>query len=231
MKAVKIAGLVSLLVAGSAMAVPTATWTVSSADAGAIVTPGSSVAWDASVAVTTDCKGLANYAITLLLQKEGAAVPYTFAPAAKNAALMATAGYTGPSSTGTFSTPGKLAGLSAGTGTPWAGPPWVWGVGLDARKNAFGIAPTGKFVLNSGAIDTTGLAEGTYTVKLEVNSSFVLKTYKGTTTTLLNYDVAQTALPTESATKVGSTFTFVVPEPATMILLAGAGLLIRRRQA
>lgn len=229
-------GLLALAISSQALAVPTATWTVDETTIGSIGTRYDAaldpfVGWAASVAVTTDCKGLANYALTLFLQKEGAAVPYTFAQSTA-VVLKTTAGYTGPSSLGTNTTPGKLAGIAAGYGTPWAGPPAaIWGVGLAARKPNLGLAPTDLFVLNTGVISTAGLAGGTYTIKLQVDSSFVLKTYKGTTTTILNWDAGLTSLPSETATGVGSQFTFVVPEPTTMVLLAlGAVAALKRRR-
>jgi hypothetical protein len=255
MKAVKIAGLISVLVAANAMAYTTATWTVAGP---ASVVENAPVPWAASVALTAGplgggssdaSQGMANYAITIELRNSsGALVPIALSPAnftqsfkvgglgpadVKAINTDGGPGYEGPSSAGTVSTPGKIAGMSAGYGLPWKYPRYTRGIGLPGSEGVLmGAAAGTPYVINDGVIDTTGLAQGTYTVKLVVDSTFVLKTYKGTTTTVLNWDTTLTSLPSESAVKVGSLFTFeIVPEPATMLLLAGAGLFLRRRTA
>ncbi len=136
-------------------------------------------------------------------------------------------------SAGTVSTKGKIAGISAGYGLPWQYPRYTRGIGLPGFEGVLmGQAAGTPYVTNDGTIPTDELPLGTYTVKLVVDSTFVLKTYKGTTTTVLNWDTTLTALPSQSAVKVGSQFVFeIVPEPATMLLLAGAGLFLRRRTA
>lgn len=260
MKAVKIAGLISVLVAANAMAYTTATWTVTGPTS---VTPGTPVPWAASVALTAGpsgggstpetnvdaSQGMANYQITIEVRDSSGSLVDIFLPQANftqsfNVGGLGPAeirkvnvdggpGYEGPSSAGTVSSKGKIAGISAGYGLPWQYPRFTRGIGLPGFENVLMGKPAGTpYVINDGIIPTAALAQGTYTVKLIVDSTWVLKTYKGTTTTVLNWDTTLTALPSQSAVRVHSQFTFqIVPEPATMLLLAGAGLFLRRRTA
>lgn len=256
MKAVKIAGLISLLVAANAMAVAessTVTWTIGTASPA--VMPGAPVDWAASVAVSTTCMGLWSYQFTVEVRdsanglanvdfngnvsapvssfKVGGVGPATVRDN-KAAGGPGFSGMSGSSIDGTFGTIGKLTGVASGMASPFNKTNHVWGVGLAGRKAALLANPEGAFVLHNGNIPTAGLVAGTYTVKLIPEAGATLKITKGTTTTVLNYDTGTfTSMPsTDTVTNVGSMFTFVVvPEPATMVLLAAAGLFIRRRHA
>lgn len=260
MKAVKIAGLISVLVAANAMAYTTATWTITGPNT---VAQGNALPWSAAVALTAGpsgggstpetnvdaSQGMANYQITIELRTSSGALADIFLPQGNftpsfNVGGLGPAeirkvnvdggpGYEGPSSAGTVSTKGKIAGISAGYGLPWQYPRFHRGIGLPGFEGSLMGKPAGTpYVINDGTIPTADLPLGTYTLKLIVDSTWVLKTYKGTTTTVLNWDTTLTALPSQSAVRVGSQIVFeVVPEPATMLLLAGAGLLLRRRTA
>ena len=119
---------------------------------------------------------------------------------------------------------------------------WVgnqqWGMGLDSRKAAIlrdGAA--GTYDLAEGFIEITSLPPGTY------QSVIVLKDQNNRAVTTskvldagqdLNQDwpaVDMTEITGDNL-RAGDTFSFtIVPEPATLLLLAGAGLLARRRRA
>ncbi|MGB9624931.1 MAG: PEP-CTERM sorting domain-containing protein [Phycisphaerae bacterium] len=106
-----------------------------------------------------------------------------------------------------------------------------WGMGLDSRKAAIlrdGV--DGTYDLTEGIVEITAVPPGTY------HSAFD-PLDKNITSKVLNVgqDLNQD-LPAVDFIDVpivrGDTFSFtIVPEPATLLLLAGAGLLARRRRA
>jgi len=118
-----------------------------------------------------------------------------------------------------------------------------WGVGLASRKAAIlrdGV--DGYYDIGEGYIDISSLPPGTY------RSVIVLNDQDGrpiTTSSVINSGQnLNTDLPSLEATVVtpagtggnllttGDYFEFtIVPEPATLLLLAGAALLYRRRRA
>jgi hypothetical protein len=109
----------------------------------------------------------------------------------------------------------------------WSGDQ-VWGVGLDSRKTVMLQAgAAGTYDLISGYIYTAGLPAGKYNVMLLPTGSAVLKS--GIDLNSAQSGVTQ-AVATSNLHAVGFSF-IIVPEPATMLLLAGAGLLVRRRRA
>ncbi len=125
-----------------------------------------------------------------------------------------------------------------GTRKKWQGD-LVWGVGMASRKDVLLQDPNGKYPLFNGTLDVTGWAEGTYVVKVWPASAgnSVMRTQvniNGVMTPLdlnLNWEmnIFEFVAPNEA---FGGEFRFViVPEPATMLLLAGAAALIRRRRA
>ena len=116
---------------------------------------------------------------------------------------------------------------------------WVgnqqWGMGLESRKASLlakGI--DGTYDLVNGTIDITSLAPGTY------NSMIVLKDQDGKAVTTskvlapgLDLNTDWPAVDFLDATVAQGdvfSFTILVPEPATLLLLAGAGLLAARRR-
>ncbi len=113
-----------------------------------------------------------------------------------------------------------------------------WGMGLDSRKDAIlrdGAA--GTYDLAEGFIDITSLPPGTYKSVIvlkdqndrPVTTSKVLDAGQDLNTDWPAVDMTEI---TGDNLRVGDTFSFtIVPEPATLLLLAGAGLLARRRRA
>ncbi|MGB9624930.1 MAG: PEP-CTERM sorting domain-containing protein [Phycisphaerae bacterium] len=114
-----------------------------------------------------------------------------------------------------------------------------WGVGRADRKAAIlRDGPDGYYDLAEGVIEITSLPAGTYksVFDMPVITSSVIDL--GT-----NLNTDQPALPATAVTTHGGTsgndwllagnyFQFtIVPEPATLLLLAGAALLYRRRHA
>jgi hypothetical protein len=109
----------------------------------------------------------------------------------------------------------------------WSGDQ-VWGVGMASRKTVLLQAgDAGTYDLFAGYIYTDGLPAGTYDVMILPRSSAVLK--PGINLNLAQQGVTQD-VPKENLHAVGFSFT-IVPEPATLVLLAGAALLYRRRRA
>lgn len=117
---------------------------------------------------------------------------------------------------------------------------WVgaqqWGVGLDSRKtNILAAGVDGLYDLVTGSIDITTLPVGTYksTFPLEVMTSSVINSGINLNSDQEALDMTAMAVGSvDNALLAGDFFEFtIVPEPATLLLLAGAGLLYRRRSA
>lgn len=249
MKAMKVFGLAVALTASTAMGA-TVTYNISSSVAAQTIAAGTPVDWMVSlVASVGDNQGVATFVADVLVLGPGdvlinktlgeAEWAYSFNYLNKGPATLADSGrlgglgMSGVLSTGTNSTPGKLEGFGAGYGTPWnptrlSGKVYVgdmvWGLGVESRKAALLFDPAGNWDVAGGVIDTTGLPDGWYTVKVVPGNTNVLQTG-------LDLNQPQTGSFASPATAVGSEFRFYIPEPATLLLLAGAGLLIRRRMA
>jgi len=118
---------------------------------------------------------------------------------------------------------------------------WVgdqqWGVGMASRKaDLLKDGVDGYYDLAEGFIDISSLPNGTYKSKFDMPNITSSVIDLGTD---LNTD--QPALPATPVTRFGTNgnwllegdyFQFtIVPEPATLLLLAGAALLYRRRRA
>lgn len=249
MKSLQFVALLSVLVAARTTGAATATWTLSSSCEfpGCAVYPGYPVDWAASVAVTGDCKGLASYSFNVEVRNSFGFLVAAYMDSAKFTPTFRVNGL-GPASVRQINTAGGpglddpsgdeqepglglIRGINAAYSAPWIAPRYTYGVGQPARAAALGV--TGPYVLNDGIFWTTDLMSGTYTVRLTVNSCSVLRTYDGATSALINYDTTLTSLPTESCIGIGDEFKFVIPipEPSTVLLLAGAGVFIRRRRS
>lgn len=251
MKAVKIAGLAVALMAATAAAQTTGmvnynlTATASTNQEFAPLT----IEWAMDVVVTGNNQGLAQYVADLSLvrvdQGPAQSVPVALGLAdftksfnvAGNAPSGATVttGYLqggpgmGLGTAGNADTPGTLVGFGAGFTPPWTYTPkasrYTPGVGLASATGMLHADAHGKFTLNNGVIEVpTGLAAGVYRLVLTAGQTNVLNAGLNL---LTNLDVGY-ATP---ADKAGDVFEFeIVPEPATLLLLAGAGLFIRRRR-
>lgn len=110
---------------------------------------------------------------------------------------------------------------------------WVgdqqWGVGMAARKtNLLAAGAEGTFDVLEGIVDITALPAGTYSAKYDLATMSSKVIAQG-----VNLNIDQPSVPLiEVAPVQGDVFGFtIVPEPATLLLLAGAGLLYRRRRA
>ncbi|MBN1491577.1 MAG: PEP-CTERM sorting domain-containing protein [Phycisphaerae bacterium] len=142
-------------------------------------------------------------------------------------------------STGTLDTPGFIADVGAGIlawdpliqGTKaWTGT-HQWGVGMASRKDTLLVNPAGDYMVNYGYwtvadfVATNG--EGIYKIEVLPKNGAVLLAEK-------NLNVADTGVTQTLALSdvVGNSLIFQVgvPEPATLLLLAGAGAFIRRRR-
>jgi len=249
MKAMKVFGLAVALTASTAMGA-TVTYNISSSVAGQTIAAGTAVDWMVSlVASEGDNQGVATFVADVLVLGPGdvlinktlglAEWAYSFNYLGRGPGSLADSGrlgglgMSGVLSTGTNATPGKLEGFGAGYAVPWnpvrlSGKNYigdmVWGLGLESRKAALLFDPAGNYDVAGGVIDTAGLPDGWYTVKVIPGSTNILQ---------MGLDLSQplTGNFASPATGVGSEFRFYIPEPTTLLLLAGAGLLIRRRMA
>lgn len=113
-----------------------------------------------------------------------------------------------------------------GTRKKWQGNQ-TWGVGMASETAKLLWNPDGGYQLFASAIDLTGWAPGTYQIALFPVSAAVLKSGIN-----LNTDQSGVTEAIPLANITGGTFDFIItPEPATLILLAAAGMLYRRRHA
>lgn len=250
MKAVKVAGLVLALLAVNAFAANTGMtqYALKSPQAGMTVPTDGVVDWTAAiVSVTGNNVGLYGYQFDIELWKDGALVPVilpkgAWATGYAAGTLNATVGIgnAGAASNQIASNavPGKLIQYAQSYGPQWPGEGvWKTGIGLASKKATLLDDGMGDYdlVTNSFDVAALGLAEGTYTVKMIPGTANVLNLYKGTTTNLVLWAntlaTPFTQAPAAAHNGVQS-FTFeVVPEPTTLILLAGAAAFLRRRRA
>jgi len=106
----------------------------------------------------------------------------------------------------------------------------VWGLGLDSQKSRLMASTSKPFDVVTWKISVTTAgtgtwAPGTYTVQLVAGDVSVL-------TAGLDLNTFQPGSVITPAVATGDTLTFtVLPEPTTLLLLAGAGLFYRRRHA
>ncbi len=114
-----------------------------------------------------------------------------------------------------------------GTRKKWQGDD-TWGVGLDSRKSVLLQDGQETYDLWTAVVDLTGVPLGNYLVKLTPNGASVLQAGLD-----LNQDqIGSTTYKLGAGDLTGGSFEFsIVPEPATLLLIAGAGLLVRRRRA
>lgn len=249
MKAMKVFGLAVALTAGTAMGA-TVNYNVTSTMAGQTIAAGTPVDWTLSLVTSEgDNQGVAVFVADLLFIGPGGSLVnktldvaewvYSFNYLNKGPATFADtgrlggAGMGGIQSTGNNAMPGKLEGFGAGYAVPWDPVRWtgkaytgnmVWGVGMESRKSVLLWDPSGNYDMAAGVLDTSDLPDGLYTVKVVPGNTNILQAG-------LNLDEPLSGNFASPATGVGSEFTFYIPEPTTLLLLAGAGLLIRRRMA
>lgn len=104
-----------------------------------------------------------------------------------------------------------------------------WGVGLDSRKSALLVDPTGDYLINYGywtvADFVAANGPGQYSITVIPVFASVLKAE-------LDLNGLTSGVPDVAATTVGASmeFTVYVPEPGTLSLMAVATLLLRRRR-
>lgn len=282
MKAIKLAGLVALLVAPMAMATDgNVVWSVrlSTDTNGNTLAPANvpqsttSLYATISVAVTGDNQGLYSSVMDVSLKDmtAGTIVPWVIPTAnviwkpvyvapggpQTGVGINQTAGAGGPgmnanSSVGTFATdkayltqlgvfyPSQWSGRHAtedtdpetleplGTYT-WSGDQ-VWGVGLSSRKAA--LLKTGQTIYDVERIriqlNQAGWVTGhSYQVELRLASAAVLNSGID----LEQVDPIIASISTAVVPTANNANFYWVPEPATLVLLAAAGLLYRRRRA
>lgn len=110
----------------------------------------------------------------------------------------------------------------------WSGAQ-TWGVGLDSRKSTLLMNPDGTYDIEQGYIDMTGWAPGYYRVELIVREADVIKSGLS-----LNSGEPQSGIiyqvPLANQTVRSFEFSPNIPEPATLLLVAGGALLYRRRR-
>lgn len=151
-----------------------------------------------------------------------------------DSARLGGAGMGGIYSAGSVSTPGKLVGFGAGYAVPWdpirgSGKTltgnMAWGVGLESRKSLLLLDPEGEYTVQGGYIDGP-FPVGQYLVRVVPGNTNYLRPD-------LDLDQPQAgnfASPCQPGEVMGSEFLFtVLPEPATMLLLVGGALVLRRR--
>jgi len=248
MKAVKVAGLVLALLAVNAFAANTGqvSFALKSPQAGMTVPMDGVVDWTAAI---TNCTGnnvgVYGYQFNVELYKDGVLVPVilpkgAWATGYAAGTLKETTGIgnAGAASNQMASNavPGKLIQYAQSYGPNWPGEGvWKTGIGLAAKKATLLDDGMGDYDLVNNSFDVAGLGltEGTYTIKLIPGATNILNLFKGTTTNLVLW--ANTlATPFAAATTNGVQqfdFTVAVPEPTTLILLAGAAAFLRRRRA
>ncbi len=112
-----------------------------------------------------------------------------------------------------------------GTRKKWVGDD-TWGVGLDSRKSVLLQDPEGLYDIIGGVLDVSTWPVGTYKVKWMPAS-----TGNSVLRPDVNLNVDQIGnITSQDVIVTGAEFEFtIIPEPATLLLLASAGLFIRRR--
>lgn len=212
------------------------------------VTAGTPVGWMVKVDVSGPNQGLAAWALDLEVRNSSnALIPnnlthelspsFSIGGAADPSGVPFKAGFTlgGPNASITADpakSPGKLEGFGGGYAPPWTYTPKAdrktGGIGRADQAATLLMNPANGFILHQGTIDTTGLPNGTYTVTLKTAGTPVV--IAGDANLLTNLVGSFTTPLIAGEWNPTSTFTFTIPEPATLLLIAGAGLLIRRRR-
>ncbi len=239
----------SLLLASNALAV-TATFTVSNPDGRTTYAAGENVPWTLAVDLTSDCSGLHGYGGALEVRNSTNALIASVLPASTftpsfhvegngPGSLIDTWIDGGPCMNSFYNpgapTPGKLDQMFAMFGPQWRGGTsfgagrMYWGVGLASRKAVLLGDANADYVINNGVIPTAGLPDGTYTVRFVPSLLNALKTTQDGTP--LNYDTDLILIGVSTGvTPAASSLTFVIPEPAGLLLLAVGTAAVRRRR-
>lgn len=114
-------------------------------------------------------------------------------------------------------------------GKAWTGD-HQWGIGMASRKANLLVNPAGEFLVNYGYWTMASwLASnplpGDYRIEVLPVTASVLLAEK-------DLNVPDTGVMAVADSVVGASMVFtIIPEPATLLLLAGAGAFIRRRRA
>lgn len=142
----------------------------------------------------------------------------------------------GLASLGNTAADGFFENVGAGMSNTWdpfrkEGRSWVgthqWGVGLSSRKGSLLVDPTGDYLVNYGYWNLTDfLADngpGIYKIEVLPVAASVLKAGLD-----LNFGKSDVTQPADQILGASLTFPPIVPEPATLLLVATTVLLRRR---
>lgn len=241
----KVAGVVVALFTANALALNTGhvEFLLKSPQAGQTVSMDGTVNWTAAIgSVTGNNMGINTYQFVVELRDSTHALipvtlpqamwarPYIDNQTAQEATGIGTAGL-GLHDISIFQDLSLLA-IAESYGSWYSS--YKPGIGLLSSKATLLADPTSDYdvVTNSFSVAALGLVPGTYSVRLVPDYASVLNLYKGTTTNLVRYDVDRSAALVEATLGASQQFSFVVvPEPTTLMLLAGAAAFLRRRRA
>lgn len=142
-------------------------------------------------------------------------------------------------SLGTTTTDGFFDDIGAGMGDLWdpfrlEGKRWIgthqWGVGMASRKADLLVDPAGDYLVNYGYWNLTDFlaanGPGIYKIEVLPVAASVLKAELD-----LTFGKSDVTEPADQIIGASLTFPPIVPDPATLLLLAAATALLRRRGA
>jgi hypothetical protein len=201
----------------------------------------SNIVWTASVEVTGNNQGLGFTVLDLdILDSAGANVGTITSTArltkvfnvggagkatATDVVPLGGPGMIGPSSGGAILA-GKLTGFGVSYLAGWNYNNSAWGVGMASRESFLLNNVATGYRLFKGTVDLSALPDGTYTIRISPQEQKLLRS-----------DVTLDGVVTEdpvlfsaaSSDVSGEDLIIYIPEPASLLLLAGGALLLRRR--